>query len=106
MSLTGGSGPYEGNVLVGGLPVCDDYWGDTNAGVVCRMLGYIAGVGVTGSYFGTLGTIFGMDDVVCGGEEESIVECYHQQQDDCGEREAAGVICDQHNNNQDTAGHN
>ena len=43
---------------------------------------------------------------MCGGEEESIVECYHQQHDDCGEREAAGVICDQHNNNQDTAGHN
>ena len=34
--LVGGSGPYEGNILVGGLPVCDDHHNANNALVVCR----------------------------------------------------------------------
>ena len=32
----GGSGPHEGNIFVGGKPVCDDYHGVQNALVVCR----------------------------------------------------------------------
>ena len=32
----GGSGPHEGNIFVGGLPVCDDYHDAQNALVVCR----------------------------------------------------------------------
>ena len=35
-TLVGGSGPYEGNILVGGLPVCDDHHNANNALVVCR----------------------------------------------------------------------
>ena len=34
--LVGGSGPHEGNILVGGLPVCDDGHDAQNALVVCR----------------------------------------------------------------------
>ena len=34
--LVGGSGPHEGNILVGGLPVCDDHHDAQNAQVVCR----------------------------------------------------------------------
>ena len=95
MTLTGGSAPHEGNVLVGGVPVCDDYWGDTNAGVVCRMLGYAGGVGVTGSYFGRQGAVFVMDDVMCAGSEDSILDCAHHGHHNCGAGEAAGVICNQ-----------
>jgi len=96
VSLTGGSSPYEGNVLVNGLPVCDDYWGDANAEVICRMLGWAGGVGVSGSYFGSAGTTFGMDDVICTGSEMSIWECFYQTTHDCEAREAAGVICQEY----------
>ena len=36
VKLVGGSGPHEGNILVGGLPVCDDHHDAQNALVVCR----------------------------------------------------------------------
>jgi len=93
VSLTGGSSPTEGNVLVAGLPVCDDYWSDTNAEVVCRMLGYSSGVAVSNSYFGSVGSQFAMDDVICSGGELSLLDCYHDNEHDCGESEAAGVRC-------------
>ena len=36
VKLVGGSGPHEGNIFVGGLPVCDDKHDKENAVVVCR----------------------------------------------------------------------
>ena len=36
VKLVGGSGPHEGNIFVGGLPVCDDDHDEDNARVVCR----------------------------------------------------------------------
>ena len=36
VKLVGGEGPHEGNILVGGLPVCDDHHDAQNALVVCR----------------------------------------------------------------------
>ena len=41
VKLVGGSGPHEGNIFVGGLPVCDDYHDSDNARVVCRFVGGI-----------------------------------------------------------------
>ena len=38
VKLVGGSGPHEGNIFVGGLPVCDDSHDVDNARVVCRFL--------------------------------------------------------------------
>ena len=36
LTLVGGSGSHEGNIFVGGLPVCDDFHDHENAIVVCR----------------------------------------------------------------------
>ena len=36
VKLVGGSGPHEGHIFVGGLPVCDDDHNAKNALVVCR----------------------------------------------------------------------
>ena len=36
VTLVGGSGRHEGNILVGGMPVCDDGHNAQNAKVVCR----------------------------------------------------------------------
>ena len=51
VKLVNGSGPHEGNILVGGLPVCDyynewrgvDWYGRRNALVVCRSYNNIRG---------------------------------------------------------------
>ena len=38
VKLVGGSGPHEGNIFVGSLPVCDDGHDTANARVVCRFV--------------------------------------------------------------------
>jgi hypothetical protein len=35
-----------------------------------------------------------MDNVKCRGDEQSIVDCPHDDDDDCNELEGAGVVCD------------
>ena len=42
MKLVGGSGPHEGNIFVGGEPVCDDGHDALNALVVCRFHSILA----------------------------------------------------------------
>jgi len=79
--LIGGSDPRSGRLEVyrDGVwgTVCDDYFTDAGARVVCYMLGY----GRSGRYVGKRygrgsGTIW-LDDVQCSGTETSIVDCPH-----------------------------
>jgi len=93
VSVTGGSSPNEGNIMIGGRPVCDDYWGQEDALVVCRQLGYSNGVPTENSLFGPVSTDFIYDDVQCNGNEEYIWECPHNPSHNCGSTEGAGVIC-------------
>lgn len=94
LSLRGGRQDGEGNVYVGGQPVCDDDWDNVDAKVACRELGYSSGKATSNSRFGPApGGDFGMDDVACQGYEERLEDCDHAGQDDCGEDEAAGVVC-------------
>ena len=86
----------KGNVYVDGRAVCDDDWDDTDAGVVCRELGFNDGGHATkDSYFGSvdLGTVSGWDQVRCRGHESSLTECSHEEYDDCSGSEGAGVVC-------------
>ncbi|XP_063954844.1 deleted in malignant brain tumors 1 protein-like isoform X2 [Lytechinus pictus] len=83
--LAGGFGPHEGRVEVlhNGQwgTVCEDLWEQTNADVVCRMLGY---EGADAQYStrdmwwisGGSGPIL-MDNVICQGNETSLDECSH-----------------------------
>ena len=60
MSLVGGLSSAEGNVLVNGRPVCDDYWSQQAASVICRMMGFtMGGQATTNSHFGSVTTDFG-----------------------------------------------
>merc|ERR1719320_536038 len=90
--LTGGN--YKtGNVLLNGQPICDDYWGQSEARVVCRSLGYVDGEATTNSYFGSVVDNFIMDNVICNGYETNIWLCEYSPWDDCGVSEGAGVRC-------------
>lgn len=78
--------------------ICDDDWTDSNARVICRMLGYSGGQALTGSYYGPADDtlqIF-LDDVQCTGSEESIDLCKHSDWlvHNCDHTEDAGVTCD------------
>ena len=64
-------GGHEGNVFINNQPVCDDFWDQSDALVVCRMLGFSGGIPKSGSHFGTVSTDFAMDDVFCTGSEAS-----------------------------------
>ena len=103
LHLVGGSGPHEGNILVGGRPVCDDGHNAQNALVVCRfpfyldamqatenndyfvelqmspprMLGYSSGLPTHWSHFGAVAPNFAMDNVQCLGNETSLLDCPH-----------------------------
>ena len=108
--LVGGQDEYEGRVEVsyGGVygTVCDDLWDDTEARVVCRVLGYGGGIGYRGRGSATghspqhefgpgEGNIL-LDNVECRGDEDSLLSCYHDgiAVNDCNHNEDAGVKCD------------
>ncbi|XP_063405745.1 deleted in malignant brain tumors 1 protein-like [Mytilus trossulus] len=78
--------------------ICDDSFGDEEATVVCRMLGYHnTNYRVYGSahYNEGVGKIW-MDDVSCDGSEKDIVECKFAGwgQHDCGHHADVSVDCD------------
>jgi len=93
-SLAGGDNENEGNVMINGRPVCDDYWNDEAATVVCRMLGYLRGEATSYSEFGNVKDDFILDDVRCTGVEQDLTDCKHLYNDDnCGGGEGAGARC-------------
>merc|ERR1711892_714757 len=101
VELIDGDGYGTGNVFVVNAnsvygPVCDDDWGDEDATVVCRQLGFSSGTATTETqYFGPVPEPFAMDDVRCSGYEATIQECEYSTSDNCGPGEGAGVICSQ-----------
>ena len=77
--------------------VCDDGWDDTDAGVVCRQLGF----GSTGTAIGSAGFGQGsgpilLGSVFCNGSERILARCGHlgiSINKSCSHAEDAGVRC-------------
>lgn len=98
--LVEGKTPSEGRVVltvqsVTGT-VCDDYFTDIEAGVVCRMMGYRTGVATEGGYFGPGSGMILLDSVRCQGTERSLSQCRNDGWgiSNCEHSEDVGVICD------------
>ena len=77
--------------------VCDDGWDDTNAGVVCRQLGFGSlGIAVYRAGFGQGSGLIMLNYVVCTGSELTLSRCGHLGINitrSCSHAEDAGVRC-------------
>ena len=75
--------------------VCDDYFNNTDATVVCNMLGFPSGIARTNAYFGRGNGSIWIDNLSCTGHERSIFDCEYSGWGlhDCSHSEDAGVEC-------------
>ena len=77
--------------------VCDDGWDDTDAGVVCRQLGFgSSGTAIGSASFGQGSGPILLDSVTCSGSESTLVSCGHLGfgiTRSCSHSEGAGVTC-------------
>ena len=77
--------------------VCDDGWDDTDAGVVCRQLGFgSSGMAIGSAGFGQGSGSIWLDSVTCTGNESTLAECGHlgiNLASMCNHNEDAGVRC-------------
>lgn len=99
--LVGGSNQFTGRIeiLYNGTwgTVCDDYFTDAGAKVVCSMLNFPS----AGAYKVTRGnwanppSKIWLDNVICTGNESTIANCLHLSwgSNNCGHTEDVGVYC-------------
>ncbi|XP_078317936.1 uncharacterized protein LOC144620594 isoform X2 [Crassostrea virginica] len=77
--------------------ICDDHFTSQTAGVLCHMLGFSrTGASYTGSaVFGQGSGEIWLDDVICTGSEESIMQCQSNGWGvhNCGHSEDVGITC-------------
>ena len=97
--LADGDSPYSGRVEIyrNGVwgTVCDDYWTDRTAQVVCQQLGFGSrSASVDFAVPAGTGPIL-MDDVNCSNSETNLLACSHTgfENHNCGHTEDVGVMC-------------
>ena len=77
--------------------VCDDGWDDTDAGVVCRQLGFgSSGTAIRSAGFGQGSGSIWLDSVTCTGNESQLANCSHLGVGvtrGCSHGDDAGVRC-------------
>ena len=77
--------------------VCDDGWDDTDAGVVCRQLGFgSSGTAIGSASFGQGSGPILLDSVTCSGNESTLASCGHLGVGitrSCSHSKDAGVKC-------------
>ena len=99
--LVGGSSYNEGRVEMNYNgewgTVCDEGWDDTDAGVVCRQLGFgSSGTAIGSAGFGQGSGSIWLDSVTCTGSESTLASCGHLGVGvtrDCSHSSDAAVIC-------------
>ena len=99
--LVGGSSYNEGRVEVNYNgewgTVCDDGWDDTDAGVVCRQLGFgSSGTAIGSAGFGQGSGSIWLNSVTCTGSESTLASCGHPGVGiirSCDHSRDAGVTC-------------
>ena len=104
LRLVGGSSYSEGRVEVNYNgewgTVCDDEWDDTDAGVVCRQLGFgSSGTAIGVAVFGQGSGPIWLDNIKCTGNESTLASCGHLGVGvtrSCSHYEDAGVRCSGH----------
>lgn len=76
--------------------VCDNKWDTFSANVACRQLGYPAAlVSYRDAFFGEgVGRIW-LTNIVCSGNEFSLLECKHERfySPDCTHKQDVSVLC-------------
>ena len=95
LRLVDGANPSEGRVEVfldgEWGTVCDDYFTEVDATVVCRQLGYTEGQ-VSSDMKAGSGRIH-LDNVDCAGTEERLIDCPHHNSGNCFHFEDVVVSC-------------
>jgi hypothetical protein len=90
-------GRVEVNYNNGGWgTICDDLWSIEDADVACRMLNFKSAFSFSKlASFGPGSGIIWLDNVVCSGDETSLLECSHNGivNHNCQHNEDAGVVC-------------
>ncbi|KAH3849662.1 hypothetical protein DPMN_092065, partial [Dreissena polymorpha] len=77
--------------------ICDDDWDNTDATVICRMLGYELGTAVVDAYFGHSSLKTLLTNVHCKGTKSSVISCNYSRLGNCLQYAGAGVICNAKN---------
>ena len=97
--MVNGPTDYEGRVEIYHAgqwgTVCDDYWDDSAATVVCRQLGSPEGEALVDNEYGNGIDPIWLDDVMCDGNESSLSSCAANDwgENNCRHHEDAAVIC-------------
>ena len=98
--LVGSTSNLEGRVEVFSnqqwSTVCDDGWDNTDAGVVCRQLGFgSSGTAIRSVGFGQGSGSIWLNNIICIGNESTLTSCDYLVGDNISRcNNSAGVRCD------------